>query len=65
MVISRGKDENILTSYHIFKNQKDESLKCQKENLNTFMIKVLGFSKVLFFFLVFRGETFLRYKKII
>lgn len=66
MVISRGKDENILTSYHIFKNQKDESLKCQKENFNTFRIKVLGFSKVfLFVFLVFRGEDFLRYKKII
>lgn len=52
-----------------FKNQKDESLKCQKENFNTFRIKLLGFSKVfllllLFIFLVFRGEDFLRYKKI-
>lgn len=57
MVICRGKDENILTSYHIFKHQKDESLKCQKENFNTFRIKVLGFSKVFFFvFLFFKSS---------
>lgn len=60
MNITRGTDENMLSSYHIFQNQKDESLKCQKENFNTFRIKVLGFPKV--FFLVFR-EDFLRYKK--